>query len=104
MMQRSAENNKCMAHIIPVTSKSTVSISPLSVSAYQSAVTQLLPNDVARVVIIYWRDLSPRGGQGDLQYLRCNCYGGGDMSLSAAAVAVTCQGLDPFSNLITQRA
>lgn len=94
-----------MAHIIPVTSSSTVSISLLSVSAYQSAVTlQLLPNDVARVVIIYLRDLSPRGGQGDLQYLRCNCYGGDDMSLSTAAVAVTCQGLDPFSNLITQRA
>lgn len=37
MMQSSVENNKCTAHIIPVTSKCAVSISPWSVSAYHSA-------------------------------------------------------------------
>lgn len=74
MMHISAENNKCILSPCQEHCK-RFPVVFFCLSLYQRATaTQQLPNDVSWVVIIYWRDLSPQGGLGDLQYLRCSCF------------------------------
>lgn len=73
----------------------------------RAAAAQQLPNDVARVVIIYWRDLSLQGGQSDLEYLRHNRFWRRwhvPKRRGRCRHFQRCRGLFPSSNLIIQRA
>lgn len=68
MMCRSAENNKSMAHIIPVTSKCTASISPAQCFCLSLHAEELLPHS-SRLMMLpgllsFTEGTCPLGGVG----------------------------------------